>query len=314
MRSAALLLAAALMTSCSSRELRRGINYWEYADWPRDAAEFNQALHAYARDWFPPYDLPVFELKMYRDPEDVPGVQFADRVRSGGAIAELVSGQLHIPVWTAHRFAFGDHSRSPWRLLRHELAHLHLHEATALPLPVDLAVALGLDRLPSAPWWLQEGWATIIENAATDHGVVRPLKVNYERQRQLYFLMRNQRLPDPFKVIRKPFMLLGSGEEYAVAYGLFRDLAREDGKGAPGGGHASVRRYMEMARRGFFPEEADLHQELRGLLLDDERRLRKDWIKQWQSHVSTAGARAFKEVWVGELREEEWTAGWLERQ
>ncbi len=314
MRYLLLMIAAGLLASCTSREIRRGINYWEYADWPRDAAEFNEALYAYTKDWFPDYDLPVFELKLYRDPEDVPGVQFADRVRSGGAIAELVSGRLHIPVWTAHKFAFGDHSRSPWRLLRHEIAHLHLHEATAITLPVDLAVRIGTDHLPTAPWWLQEGWATMIENAAMSDGSVRAMKVNYERQRHLYHLMRHQQLPDPFMVIRRPFMLLGNAADYAVAYALFRDVARDDGKGAPGGGRASVRRYMEMAQRGFFAEDADLHHELRALLLDNDQRLREDWIKQWQSHISSAGSRAFKEAWVGESSDDEWISNWKKRQ
>ena len=97
MRYLLLMIAAGLLASCTSREIRRGINYWEYADWPRDAAEFNEALYAYTKDWFPAYELPVFELKLYRDPEDVPRYNDAARAlmqERGIAIDDLYAFAL----------------------------------------------------------------------------------------------------------------------------------------------------------------------------------------------------------------------------
>lgn len=273
-------------------------------DWGREAERYGGAIGQYVRELMPDYTPETPQWVFYVRRGDVPDGPWAATLRRGNALTDFARGEIHLPVWRMRDPP--DAPRSPLRMLRHELGHWHLHRATGLPLPPGMAARVGMDRLPTAPWWLHEGFAAHVEDAGWNEGRLAPRPVNIERALDLRVLIRSRRCPTPLAVIARTHRQGGGTPEYAVAWGLAHELlppARRD----------ELRCYLDACRRGFYPEETDAAARFSEEFLGPEGGFTADGEARWRDRLARESAREFHRLFVGPEPEKDWTAAWLRR-
>lgn len=266
--------------------------------WDSEIVRWDRAIGGYLSERMPGYlPLPA-RVARYSRPTDVPDLPFAVRLRRGDAVAELSTGTLHLPVWRDKDAL--DAPRSPWRMLRHELGHHHLHHALAFRLPPALAERFGVETLPTAPAWLQEGWAAHVEDAGLENGRLAPPPINRERARDLRRRLRARRGLDPLALLtRSEEYLVGAGD-YAIAWGLAHwMLRRPDGQ-----------RYLEACRRAFYAEDADAWAEFAAEFVGADGQPVEDWRMRWRDRIVRESGLEFRRMFVEPRTEKEWSAAW----
>ena len=302
----AAVLVGLLCAGCLAPRQRRSA-----IDWEAIVTRYDAAAMAYATPLFPPLDPAPVRVRLYRRRSEIPGGTLSAHLRRGNAWADLSRNEVHLPVWRAGKTR-DDDARAPLRMLRHELAHLHLHRATAFLLPPPMAALFGTDRLPTAPWWVHEGWAAHIEDAPLVDGRVQPPSVNLERLRELQRLIRSGRCPNPWDVLSKPASATGNSAEAAVAWGLVHALlypvdTRKRAESRDLFGH-----YLRACRRGFYPDGEDPTAAFAAEFLDPQGRPAFDWWRRWDQRVTREGDAWFRRLFAGNLSDDDWAEAWRE--
>ena len=278
-------------------------------DWPAEIARWDAALGVYAREILPAYTPDPALMAVYRRRAEIPELPYAAVLRRGNAVADMDSGTMHLPVWRARDAP--DAPRSPWRMLRHELGHLHLHRATAFRLPPDLSDRFGTERLPAAPWWLHEGWAAHVEDAAIENDRLTPPAHNVERSLDLQLLIRTRRCPDPWALLVKTGAQAGGTADYAAAWGLVHWILRHPDPALRERHRDGWRRYLDACRRGFYAEDDEAAAvRFATEFLDADGRPVENWKARWARRVAREGAAEFKRIFVAPRTDAEWAAAW----
>lgn len=278
-------------------------------DWAAESARWNTAIGDYMGESVPGYEPAPARIALYRRRADIPRLSFSPVLRRGNAVADLATETLHVPVWRESDPPDGP--KSPLRMLRHELGHLHLYRALAFRLPPDLAERFGIDSLSPTPWWLDEGWAAHVEDAAIENGRLSPPPHNIERALDLQLLIWKRRCPSPLSVLAKTDEQAGGTVDYAVAWGLVHWILLHPDPEIRLRHRAGWHRYIQACRRGFYPEAANAAALFAADFLDADGSPLPDWGLRWRRRVASEGTAEFRRIFIEPMGEQEWASSWM---
>jgi hypothetical protein len=193
----------------------------------------------------------------------------------------------------------------PRSVLLHEYVHFYLDACFGFPVPAALRAQGWPERLPTVPWWLQEGLAAQMENTWRDEQ--RESSWTDARQSELLHLIRTGRCPSVFSVLSKPPSAVGTSAEYAVAWGMVGALLHAADPDLRRSRRDALREYLS-ACGGGLPRHADA--DPAGHLLG-ERKDPDAAFGRWMEHVGKRSPELFRELIVGPGRSlEEWVRAW----
>lgn len=192
---------------------------------------------------------------------------------------------------------------------RHETTHLLLHEAGGFRVPATARAAVGKDVLPAVPWWLEEGLASCMEPGPAARGPAAGIHAG--RCRDLQKLIQEERCPSLADVLGKPLEAKGSGEDYAVAWGVLYDVLFPPQPSSHAAGLRRLHAYLEACRRGFL---ADPEREFGPRFLRPDGTLPPGFEQAWSAYIAPASLAAFPRLLLPpDASLAEWETGWRQR-
>ena len=226
-----------------------------------------------------------------------------------------------MPDWTSGFFSYTgeresaiylpwkpDERKTPQHILLHEGTHQFIWLTQRFPIPAGCKAAFGpnVTELQVVPLWLNEGFATFLEEAEFDGKDLVTGQVSRSRLSNLKQLMKTDRLisfEDLFRVTHDDWGEDHYAPSWGVAYWFLQDKNLEVRKKRK----AVLIKYLKTCRKGFF---ADPDKEFAAKFVTDGA-APKDFWKQWEAHCVKAGFDAFRKMTVGssgtfEKWQEEW--------
>ena len=192
---------------------------------------------------------------------------------------------------------------------RHETTHLLLHQAGGFRVPATVRTTVGQDILPSVPWWLEEGLACCMEPGPAAKGPAAGIHAS--RCRELQKLIQEDRCPSVAEVLGKPFETKGSGDDYAVAWGVLYDVLFPPQPSSHTAGLRRLHAYLEACRRGFL---TDPDREFGPRFLRPDGLLPPGFEQAWSAHIAAASLAAFPRLLLPpDTSLAEWESGWRQR-
>lgn len=196
-------------------------------------------------------------------------------------------------------------SSDPRSVLLHEYVHFYLDACFGFAVPATSRAPGWPQRLPSVPWWLQEGLAAQMEETWRDERGRNPR--GDARQSELFHLIRTDRCPSVLSVLSKPPSAVGTSAEYAVARGLVEALLHAPDPDLRRSRREALREYLSACGRGLPRHpDADPAGDLVGGEMDPDAA-----FGRWMEHVGERSPELFRELIVGPGRSlEDWERAW----